>query len=63
MQPGSSLDSESFSQSLVLRRHHGVEVYEAHPPTLLFPQEFGWVDGERSQRWKGGRCNAKQRHR
>ena len=28
----------------------------------LFPQEFGWIHGQRSQRWNGGRCNAKQRH-
>ena len=29
----------------------------------LFPQKFRWIDGKRSQRWNGGRYNAKQRHR
>jgi hypothetical protein len=31
-------------------------------PASLFPEEFGWIDGKRSQGWNGGRCNAKQRH-
>ena len=29
----------------------------------LFPQEFGWIDGKRSQGRNSRRCNAKQRHR
>jgi hypothetical protein len=31
-------------------------------PASLFPQEFGWIDGKRSQGWNGGRCDAQQRH-
>jgi len=23
-------------------------------PASLFPQEFGWIDGKRSQGWNGG---------
>jgi hypothetical protein len=36
-------------------------VYE--PAASLFPQEFGWIDGKRSQGWNGRRCKAQQRHR
>ncbi|HTF66536.1 MAG TPA: hypothetical protein VK638_28020 [Edaphobacter sp.] len=33
------------------------------PPALLFPHEFGWIDGKRSPGWNGGRCDTDQRKR